>query len=162
STLAFLVIPERLRHAFEAEQAQMVPGASRFEQRVLAAFINEGHFERHIWRSRKVYARRRQALISALLPAFRKLSIPRSSNGTVLLIKLSTALEDEQCVALALRAGLPLLSTGAFSGGRRETAGEFVMPLGWIAEQEITDRVKVFIELVNEAQAQRLEAVAPL
>ncbi len=65
--LGFVVWPRVLADQVEGVVGALVRGGRLVEQRALAAFIDEGHFTRHLRRMRKLYAIRQQALREALL-----------------------------------------------------------------------------------------------
>jgi GntR family transcriptional regulator/MocR family aminotransferase len=67
--IAYLVVPEELVPAVTALKFLMDCGAPRFQQEVLAEFIAEGHFERHLRRMRVLYAARRRIMLDALAQA---------------------------------------------------------------------------------------------
>lgn len=64
--LGYLVVPPRLATAFAAAHRFAAYHAPVFDQVVLAEFIAEGHFERHLRRMRAAYAERREALLAAI------------------------------------------------------------------------------------------------
>jgi len=64
--LGYLVVPRPLVKVFSAAKATVDTGSSSLEQLALADFINAGHFERHLRRSRARNAARRIALVGAL------------------------------------------------------------------------------------------------
>lgn len=64
--LAYLVLPESLVRAMAALKLLADHHTPTFEQEVLADFITEGHFERHLRRMRTRNAARRKALLDAL------------------------------------------------------------------------------------------------
>src|SRR5579872_1703348 len=68
--LGYLVIPEDLIERFLAARFAMDIGPATFQQLVLADFICEGHFARHLRRMRLVYAERRNTLIQNLKDQF--------------------------------------------------------------------------------------------
>ena len=68
--LGYIVIPADLVEAFLVVRLSMDIGPSHFFQAVLADFIAEGHFSRHIRRMRVVYGERRNALIEAIRKEF--------------------------------------------------------------------------------------------
>jgi GntR family transcriptional regulator/MocR family aminotransferase len=68
--LGYLVLPESLVEPLVAAKAIADTGSSALEQLALADFIREGHFERHLNRSRARNAARRQALLAALQAHF--------------------------------------------------------------------------------------------
>jgi GntR family transcriptional regulator / MocR family aminotransferase len=64
--LGYIVIPSDLVDRFLAIRRAMDLGPPSFYQEVLAAFICEGHFARHIRRMRGVYRERRTVLIDSI------------------------------------------------------------------------------------------------
>jgi GntR family transcriptional regulator/MocR family aminotransferase len=64
--IGYLVVPPSLREALLAAKAFADTGTAHLEQRVLADFIAEGFFERHLRRARVRNAARRKALLGAL------------------------------------------------------------------------------------------------
>jgi len=64
--IGWLVLPEHLVRAFTLAKAVADTGGATLEQRVLADFIEGGHLERHVRRSRVRNAARRQALQEAV------------------------------------------------------------------------------------------------
>jgi GntR family transcriptional regulator/MocR family aminotransferase len=63
--LGYLVVPNHLIDAFSTMKAIADRQAPLAEQAVLASFIEDGHFGRHIRRMRMVYAERQQILLEA-------------------------------------------------------------------------------------------------
>ena len=64
--LGYMVVPPALVDAFVQARAILDRHAAIVPQIVLADFIMEGHFGRHIKRTREAYAERRSALLEAL------------------------------------------------------------------------------------------------
>jgi GntR family transcriptional regulator/MocR family aminotransferase len=64
--LGYLVVPPPLRRAFRAAKGLADTGSPTLEQAALAAFIRDGHFARHVSRSRARSAARRAALLEAV------------------------------------------------------------------------------------------------
>lgn len=64
--LGYMVIPPGLVERFLAVRRLMDLGAPTFHQEVLADFIDEGHFGRHIRRMRVLYGTIRRALVDCL------------------------------------------------------------------------------------------------
>ena len=68
--LGYLVVPESLIEPIIAAKALADTGSSALEQLALADFIRDGHFERHLNRSRVRNAARRSVLLEALYEHF--------------------------------------------------------------------------------------------
>ncbi len=64
--IGYLVVPHSHVAAFSSAKTAMDRGSAMLEQAVLAEFISEGHFGRHIRRMRILYAERQSALIRLL------------------------------------------------------------------------------------------------
>ena len=68
--LGYMVIPSSLVDRFAAVRRATDFCPSHFHQATLADFIEEGHFGRHIRKTRLLYAERRGALVEAIRNAF--------------------------------------------------------------------------------------------
>src|SRR5690606_41671508 len=63
--LGYLIVTEALVEPFRAARAALDRHAPTLAQRVLADFIAEGHYARHVRRVRALYAERQVALLAA-------------------------------------------------------------------------------------------------
>lgn len=64
--LGFLVIPEALVESFHIAKYYADTRTSFLEQTILATFISEGHYARHVRRVRKACHERQQVIIEAI------------------------------------------------------------------------------------------------
>ncbi|MEP6503793.1 MAG: PLP-dependent aminotransferase family protein [Betaproteobacteria bacterium] len=105
--LAYLVVPEALVERFE-DVSQVLAGSSpQLTQAIVAAFIREGHFARHIQRMRKLYAQRRQETMAALQGVLGKhVRIDAQPGGMHLMLRLARRRSDRRLVARMREAGL--------------------------------------------------------
>jgi GntR family transcriptional regulator / MocR family aminotransferase len=100
--VGYLVIPADLIDAFLAMRHAMDVSPPHLYQAVLADFLGEGHFSRHIRRMRLLYSERRQILVDSLrreLPSL--VHVAGDSAGMHLAVTLPKTLNDRE---LALRA----------------------------------------------------------
>ena len=82
-------------------------GSPELTQAIVAAFIAEGHFARHIQRMRKLYGERREATIAGLKSVVGKhLSIDSQPGGMHLILRLQGRQSDRRLVARMLEKGL--------------------------------------------------------
>lgn len=68
--LGFIVPPRELYPALLAAKVMADAGCSGIEQRAMAAFIEEGHFDAHLRRSRTHASRKREVMLAALHESF--------------------------------------------------------------------------------------------
>ncbi|WP_041946653.1 PLP-dependent aminotransferase family protein [Variovorax paradoxus] len=103
--LGYVVVPESLRDAFGEAARTWSNGCPQITQAVVADFIREGHFSRHLKKMRLLYARRRHMLAAALLKAFGEdVRIDLQAGGMHLIARFGRRREGDE--ALARRAQL--------------------------------------------------------
>lgn len=106
--LGYLIVPRNLVDAFCGARVLMDRHPPTADQHVLAAFMAEGHLERHIRKVRNVYAEHRRQLIDtieALLPADLAWIEP-GDQGMHLVLWLADGLDDREVVERAAREGV--------------------------------------------------------
>ncbi|WP_431514276.1 PLP-dependent aminotransferase family protein [Variovorax sp. DAIF25] len=105
--LAYLVVPEAQVERFERTQAMFAGGSPQLTQAIVADFIAEGHFARHIQRMRRLYAERRDATrigLERVLGA--KVRIDEQPGGMHLILRLQGRRSDRRLVARMREEGL--------------------------------------------------------
>jgi GntR family transcriptional regulator / MocR family aminotransferase len=107
--LGYMVIPPDLVDRFVAVRHAMDIFPPYLHQEVLADFIIEGHFTRHIRKMRQVYKERRSVLIESLareFPAHRGYEVHGVEAGMHLAITLPPGLNDVEIATRASRSRL--------------------------------------------------------
>lgn len=105
--LAYLVVPEEQAPRFERLCPLLAGGAPALTQGILASFINEGHFGRHIQRMRRLYSDRRDATaagLSAVLGA--RLRIEPQPGGMHLVAHMQGHRTDRPLAARMVENGM--------------------------------------------------------
>jgi GntR family transcriptional regulator / MocR family aminotransferase len=107
--LGYIVAPPDLVDRFLVTRGVMDLGPPTFHQEVLADFIEEGHFERHIRRMRTLYGDLRRLLVDNLREHLEKTLSPIGDEaGMHLTAMLDTKHRDEEVAARAVRQKLSL------------------------------------------------------
>lgn len=148
--IGFVVVPPVLIPALAKAKMLAERNFSLLEQYALTDFINEGHLERHISKTRKLYSERRRVLISALTRAFgQTIQIPKYSSGMHIKIDLETNLSDKEILARAALADLPLVSTEEYyiTGHR---SGEFLVSFAGRSTDGVIACVNKFARSVQQ------------
>jgi GntR family transcriptional regulator / MocR family aminotransferase len=105
--LGYLVLPPALVEAFARGKAVIDRHTSTVEQRVLADFMAEGHFNRHIKRTREVYAERHEALLQALDSQLAdEIDLAAANSGLHVALAFRRDLDDVALEAAAARRGI--------------------------------------------------------
>jgi GntR family transcriptional regulator / MocR family aminotransferase len=107
--LGYIVVPLDLVDRFLFTRRVMDLGTPTFHQEVLADFIEEGHFERHIRRMRTLYGDLRRLLVDNLNEHLGKTLLPVGDEaGMHLTVMLNTRHRDEEVAFRAVRQKLSL------------------------------------------------------
>jgi GntR family transcriptional regulator/MocR family aminotransferase len=140
--LSYVVVAPDLVPQFELACRRTVHGGCpELMQAVVADFIAEGHFSRHIKRMRTLYARRRAMLAESLAPyAADGFVVHLQDGGMHLLVDVREDLDD---VALASRARDAGFAVHALTTWRNGSPGRRGLLMG-------------FTNISSQAQAQRL------
>lgn len=103
----YLVVPDSLVERFARAAALLHPAPSHLDQAVIAAFMAEGHFARHIKRMRQLYQSRRDALAEALERTLGDVLEARPPVGGMhFLARLPAGTDDRALAARAAARGL--------------------------------------------------------
>lgn len=133
--LGYLVVPEALVDAFRAVRSAMDRHAPTPYQAVLADFIGEGHYTRHLRQVRSLCAERQDALLVAAdsLLAGRMMLSPDVA-GLHLVARLTGADDDDRTAASrAAAAGVRAASLSRYFTGPRAAAHPQALLLGYAA-----------------------------
>jgi GntR family transcriptional regulator/MocR family aminotransferase len=137
-----MVVPKTLTELFVRAKAYTDRQSPLLEQYALTDFIEEGHFERHLRRTRALYAQRREALMRNLSEVFGdQVSVAGERAGMHVMARFSTSLENDEVVRRAAAAGVFLTNAQPLylNGGGQ---GEFVLGFAELDEARIREGVR--------------------
>ena len=105
--LGYLVLPEWLVEPFVRAKDLVDRGAPTLTQAAMADFINEGHFERHLRRLRRLYGEKRSILIDELVGHLGdRVRFSTVHAGLHVLIYLEDGLDESRVVKEAAALGV--------------------------------------------------------
>ncbi|HEY6351474.1 MAG TPA: PLP-dependent aminotransferase family protein [Candidatus Angelobacter sp.] len=151
--LGYMVIPPDLVDRFLAVRHAMDVYPPHLYQAVLTDFIKEGHFSRHIRRTRMVYAEKRNALVEAIQNEFgSELQVVGSQAGMHVVVTMSKRLRDRDIAKRAARENLwlwPLSPCYVESNPRQG----FILGFGSTTAREIPKRVRQLRQIIATASS---------
>jgi len=106
--IGYLVVPKVLVQSFRILATELYRGGHLLEQKALAEFIREGHYEAHIRRMRLLYAKRRAYLVE-LIERYLGTEFLHEYNDTAglhLVMKLPQSCDDVSVAQRALAHGV--------------------------------------------------------
>ncbi len=124
-------------------------GSPGIDQLALSEFIQSGHFDRHLRRTRLIYSHRRGLLAAALKTHLSELSIRGVAAGLHLTLELPRCTKEKEIVTEAGRRGIQVYGLGAYR--KRPEAGSPALLLGYcrMADKKIIDGVKSLAAVVK-------------
>jgi GntR family transcriptional regulator/MocR family aminotransferase len=147
--LGYMVIPADLVDRFAAARRIVDLGPPDLYQAVLTDFVDQGHFARHIRKTKVVYNERRSALVEALQNEFgSRLTVLGAQAGMHLVVTLEPGLPDRDIATRAAEGKLWLwpLST-AYIG--KDVRQGFILGFGSTKTTEMPAAVRRFREVVD-------------
>ena len=140
--LGYVVMPSDLIGRFQAIRRAMDIAPPTFFQEVLADFIDEGHFARHIRRMRVLYRERRAALVDSIGRELGSMvDVLGDEAGMHLAVKLTSGCNDVEIAEQAARQKLWLWPLSpSYMGGAAQPG--FILGFGSTAVTEIPRAVR--------------------
>jgi GntR family transcriptional regulator/MocR family aminotransferase len=147
--LGYVVIPPDLVDAFVAIRWAMNLGSPSFYQEVLADFIGEGHFGRHIRRMRVLYHERRCALAASVGKELGSMvEVVGSEAGMHLTVNLQNRTDDVRIAERASSQNLRIWPLSVHYLGERSCHG-FILGFGSTPIEEIPRAVRKLRNLLE-------------
>ena len=134
--LGYLVVPSDLANAFVAARAVMDRQTPTLTQAVVADFMNEGHFIRHIRRMRTLYRERQEILLRAAKRELDGLvNVSPCETGMHLMGWLEGEREDRTASRAAAQAGVETPPLSSYRIEHSDRGGLLLGYAGWDARQ---------------------------
>ena len=147
--LGYLALPADLVAPFAAMRATMDDFPATLYQAVLADFISEGHFARHLHKMRQLYRERRDALVEAIAAELGgELRVRGGQAGMHLAATLRPGVDDRRLAAAAARRGLWIMPLSACHLGAAAEPG-LVLGYGGTGAGEIREGVRRLREVLG-------------
>ena len=123
--LAYLVVPQAQVAAFErVGRALFSAGSPSITQALVAEFIAEGHFTRHIQRMRRLYNERRALTLEALEQSLPKgMQLERSPGGMHLVLRLPDGVSDTALAEQVLAKGMSVQALSRWAASSQRQSG---------------------------------------
>jgi GntR family transcriptional regulator / MocR family aminotransferase len=153
--LGYLVIPPDLVDHFAAVRSAMDISPPLFFQVVLADFMREGHYARHIRRMRQLYAQRRAALVAGLRKEFgAAFEIVGAEAGMYLTVLLAKGFRDLDIAVRAARERLWVVPLSPAYLGQNRRQG-LLLGFGNISAEHMPRALRQLKSVVSAEKSSR-------
>lgn len=99
--ISYMVLPKPLLYRYETELSFYHSTVSRIDQHILAEFIKQGMFEKHLNRMRKVYRQKLETVIHTLKSLTNKISIIGGNSGLHVVLVIDNGMNEDELVQRA-------------------------------------------------------------
>lgn len=155
--LGYMVLPPALVDAFAQAKAASDRHAAIVPQAVLTDFIIEGHFGRHIKRTREIYAERRSALLDAIAALFpEQVELAPADGGLQVAMMFRQPHSDRAVEHTALQRGIEARALSRFyntesspSTHRNDLSG-LVLGFASVPVTDIRHGARVLCDVLNQ------------
>jgi len=134
--ISYMILPRSIIKSFERNKRRMTPSASKIDQLTLAKLMEEGHYERHLRRIRKIYRKKNQLLSDYLARHGQGwLEVLGMESGVHLILELKKPVRMKQLISRAKAKGIYLEVIGAEHENRQQLLFQYSgIPYGEIKE----------------------------
>jgi len=146
--VSYLVLPSCLLPAYQSLFRDYLCNVSLLEQRTLAAFMQKGHWDRHVRRMRTIYKKKHDTLLRAIDVHFgpRAVVIGQGAGIHVVLQLCDQPLSEKELIARAQSRGIKLFPYSGTHVGGRPGSLKFLLGFGGISANEIEEGVRILFE----------------
>jgi len=147
--LSYLVLPPSLLAAYRRRFADYFSTVSLLEQRTMATFMEQGHWERHVRRMRIRYQKKHDAMLRAVARHFGgKATVVGQGAGLHVVLQLAGPDPGEAAILRrALESGIRLFPFSAFYVEGRPESTRLLLGFGGMSAGEIEQGVKLLSRL---------------
>ncbi len=140
--IGYVIVPGDLVDSFTRARASVDRQPAGIDQAVAAEFVSQGHLERHIRQTRKLYLERQRVLLQAIESELGDvLEAGRTDAGMYLVAWLKAGILDTTAAQAAARLGLGVMPLSQFAV-KPLVRGGLVLGYGAFATEEIRDGVR--------------------
>ncbi|WP_438314169.1 PLP-dependent aminotransferase family protein [Sporosarcina sp. FA9] len=147
--IAYMVLPNVLLNRYKNAFIHYSSTVPRLDQHILARFMADGHFSRHLNRMRKIYKRKLQTLTEALKPFSPSVSFSGDEAGMHIIITVHTNQSEEALIEIAQKAGIRLNSLNSYSTGLVSKEPSFLIGFGGLSVDSIEKAIDRLMEVWN-------------
>lgn len=144
--ISYMVLPRPLVDTFYSKLYFFSCTVSNFEQYILARFISEGYFEKHINRMRNYYHTKRDKLLHTIekSPLSSYVTISEENAGLHFLLKINTELSDRDFLLKLEQSGIKLSSLSQYYQiPPKEAAHTFIMNYSFVDEENMEKAIQM-------------------
>ncbi|TWT02128.1 PLP-dependent aminotransferase family protein [Planococcus sp. CPCC 101016] len=136
--IAYMVLPKRLLRPYQQTFFHYSSSVPRHDQQLVAKFMKDGHFARHLNRMRKLYQKKIKQLSASLALFAPAVTVSGEQAGMHIVLTIQTTLSENELVKRAKQAGIRVTGMQSYDVHKRESLQpKIVLGFGGLSEEEI-------------------------
>ncbi|WP_301110225.1 PLP-dependent aminotransferase family protein [Sporosarcina sp.] len=151
--IAYMVLPPMLLDKYRQAFIPYSSSVPRIDQHILARFMADGQFSRHLNRMRKIYRRKMQVLTDMLKLYEPHISFTGDEAGMHILLHVHSEQSEQDLLNQALTAGIKVRSLDTYRVSPSHADPSFLIGFGGLSEDEIQMGIHTLFEIWNIKKA---------
>lgn len=145
--VAYFVLPPKLLATYNDVFNYYSSTVPRFDQHIVANFMRDGHFAKHLNRMRKIYRKKHDKLTSILENYSNQIKITGEQAGMHILLEVQHALTEKHLQELASNAEIGIYPLSDYRLDRTVTSqAQFLLGFGGIPVHEIEQSIEKLMD----------------
>lgn len=153
--IAYMVLPPALLKRYKGAFIQYASTVPRIDQHMLARFMAEGQFSRHLNRMRKVYRKKLQMLTEALIPYEPAIAYSGDEAGMHIIVTVHKQQPESELAEIALQAGIRVYSLQDYQSGHATGSPSFLLGFGGLNEHQLVQGIEKLMKAWNIQKAEQ-------
>lgn len=147
--IAYMVLPPVLLNRYEKAFIHYSATVPRLDQHILARFMADGHFSRHLNRMRKIYKRKLQVLTETLASYAPYVSFSGDEAGMHIILTVHTETNEKSLVLAARKASIRVYGLNEYRTVAQAGEPSFLLGFGGLSTEDITKAVEDLMKAWN-------------
>ena len=147
--ISYMVLPAQLVEDYQRKMSFTICSAPAVEQEILSRFIENGFYDSHLNRMRKIYRQKRETLVAAIQKMLPNAVIIGANAGLHLILKVNNGMEGDRLVETAKEKRVLIFDISRFFCDAPPANYRDAVALGFATLKE--NEIIPAIALLNEA-----------
>lgn len=149
--VGYMVLPYPLYQLYRKKLSHYSSTVSRLDQKILTDFIEEGHFERHLNRMKKLYKLKHDTMLDTLSSFGNLITVLGGNAGLHLVVQVNSSITEEALIKMAYEHGIGLYPLSPYYIQKNiKTKVAFLMGFANMKEEKIQKGLSILKEILKE------------
>ncbi len=140
--VAYFVLPPSLLPRYKEKFSHYAATVPRFDQHILANFMRDGHFSKHLNRMRKIYRKKHDKVMAVFSQHYPHIRITGDSAGMHMLLSIPSEKSEQQLLQQATQARLAIKPLSRYLFAPQQTIHPtFILGFGGLPMEQIEEAI---------------------